>query len=678
MNLNDPITVMPGVGPKKAENFAALKIKTVYDLLHHYPRGYLDLTQTVPIFSAVDGETVCVRAVITRKQNGMYLPNRGGKRAMKLFRLYAADDSGSMTVSFFNQPYLFDSLITGETYYFYGKLTRTDHGVQMSAPQCFLADTTLRILPIYPQTAGINNKFLQELVKRAFVECKDELKETIPEEIRTQLSLLTVGQAISQIHYPQNMNLLAAAKRRFAFEEMLCFQLGLCQLRIDRMQYESRSLSDIDLTDFYAALPFELTGAQKKAIADCAADLCKTVPMNRLVQGDVGSGKTMVAAAAIWLMAKNGRQSAFMAPTEILANQHYNTLRKVFEPLNIECVLLTGGLKAKEKRHALEMIKTGAAKVAIGTHALISQGVEFADLDLVITDEQHRFGVNQRGLLQQKGERTHTLIMSATPIPRTLALLVYGDLDVSIIDELPKGRIPIETYALTNEKRVRALKFVLQQVQQGRQAYIVCPAVEDGQTDLVSVTAYAEALKKTPLKELSTAVLHGKMKSAEKDAIMKSFSAGEIQVLIATTVIEVGIDVPNATVMLVENADRFGLSQLHQLRGRVGRGSEQSYCLLLADHSTERIEIMTKTQDGFELAKEDLNLRGSGDFFGSEQHGLPPFKLQEAMNDPRLIEQAKEAADRIISIEPELDGAYAALGEAVSRLFSRNEQQSFN
>ena len=677
MKLSDPITVMPGVGPKKEQNFAALKIKTVYDLLHHYPRGYLDLTQVTPIFMVQDGDTACIRAVITRKLKGAYLQSRNS-RAMRIFKLYAADDSGSMVVSFFNQPYLFDSLVQGETYYFYGKLTRGEHGAQMAAPQCFLAETAPHVLPVYPQTAGINNKFLQELVKKAYLECKDQLIDPLPREMREKMSLLSIEQAVLQIHYPQNMQLLDAAKHRFAFEEMLCFQLGLCRMRTERMELQGRILPDTDLSDFYAALPFTLTDAQRKAIDDCVADFGRNVPMNRLVQGDVGSGKTMVAAAAIYLMAKNGRQSAFMAPTELLAVQHYDNLCRLFEPLGITCVLLTGGLKAKEKRHAHEMIETGAAKIVIGTHALISAGVEFADLGLVITDEQHRFGVNQRGLLQQKGERVHTLIMSATPIPRTLALLVYGDLDVSIIDELPKGRMPIETYALSNEKRVRALKFVLQQVQKGRQAYIVCPAVEEGQNDLISVTAYAEALKKTPLGSLHTAVLHGKMKSAEKDAVMKAFAAGEIQVLIATTVIEVGIDVPNATVMLVENADRFGLPQLHQLRGRVGRGSEQSYCLLLAAHTTERIEIMTRTQDGFALAKEDLQLRGAGDFFGDQQHGLPPFKLQEAMDDPRLIEQAKETAELILAVDPGLNGKYAPLGEAVERLFARNEQQSFN
>ncbi len=678
MKLNDPITVMPGVGPKKEKDFAALKIKTVYDLLHHYPRSYLDLSMPVPIFMAQDGDTVCIKAAITRKLSGAYLPSRGKNRAMKIFKLYAADDSGSMTVSFFNQPYLFDSLVTGETYYFYGKLTRGDHGAQMAAPQCFLAETAPHVLPVYPQTAGINNKFLQELVKKAYVGCKDQLIEPLPQHLLQKHELLSFVQAVLQIHYPQDMKLLAAAKRRFAFEEMLSFQLGLAKMRDERKELSAIRLTDTDLTDFYAALPFSLTDAQQRAIDACVEDFRKDVPMNRLIQGDVGSGKTMVAAAACYLMAKNGLQTAFMAPTELLAVQHYDNLCKLFEPLGITCTLLTGGLKAKEKRHAQEMVKTGAGKIIIGTHALISGGVEFAELGLVITDEQHRFGVNQRGLLQQKGEAPHTLIMSATPIPRTLALLIYGDLDVSVIDELPKGRIPIETFALPNDKRIRALKFVLKEVQKGRQAYIVCPAVEEGQTDLISVTAYAQALKKTPLGELKTAVLHGKMKSAEKDAVMKSFAAGETQVLIATTVIEVGIDVPNATVMLVENADRFGLSQLHQLRGRVGRGSEQSYCLLLAEHTTTRIEIMTKTDDGFALAKEDLKLRGSGDFFGSDQHGMPPFKLQEAIDDPTLIEQAKLAADEIIAADPNLDGEYAPLGEAVARLFSRNEQQSFN
>lgn len=678
MNINDPITVLPGVGVKKAQNFDALKIKTVYDLLHYYPRSYLDLTQSVPIFMAMDGETVCVRAQVTRKLSGSYLPSRDGKRSMRIFKLYAADESGNMTVSFFNTGYLFDSLDVGETYYFYGKLTRGDHGAQMNSPQCFLAERAPHVLPVYSQTAGINNKFLQELVKKAYVGCKDQLTDPLPESVIAKHHLLSVEQAVLQIHYPQNMDLLAQAKRRFAFEEMLTFQLGLAQMRRSRTQLRSNVISDTDLSGFYAALSFELTGAQKKAIADCVRDFGKGVPMNRLVQGDVGCGKTMVAAAVVYLMAKNGRQSAFMAPTELLATQHYQTLKKLFEPLSIECVLLTGGLHAKEKRHAQEMVSTGAAKVVVGTHALISQGVEFANLGLVITDEQHRFGVNQRGLLQQKGDCPHTLIMSATPIPRTLALLLYGDLDVSVIDELPKGRVPIETFALSNEKRVRALKFVLREVNAGRQAYIVCPAVEDGQSDLISVTAYAEALKNTPLGALRTAVLHGKMKSAEKDAVMQAFAAGEIQVLIATTVIEVGIDVPNATVMLVENADRFGLSQLHQLRGRVGRGSEKSYCLLLAAHSTERIEIMTKTTDGFALAKEDLQLRGAGDFFGDMQHGLPPFKLQEVMDDPALIEQAKEAAEVCLAEDPELNGVHTRLGEAVKRLFSRNEQQSFN
>ncbi len=678
MNCNDPITTLPGVGEKKEKCFAALKIKTVGDLLHHYPRSYLDLSAPVSIFSAEDGATVCVRAFVTRKLNTAYLPSRGGHRAMRLFKLYAADDSGSMVVTFFNQPYLFDSLKENECYYFYGKLTRDHYGAQMASPQCFAAGTAPKVLPVYPLSTGLSNKLLQELVKKAYLACKDEVEETLPDWLRKRLSLLSISQALLEIHYPQDMEMLDRAKRRFAFEEMLCFQLGLWKLRKERMEVQISAAPDLDLSPFYSALSFELTGAQKRAIGEIAADFSKSVPMNRLIQGDVGCGKTIVAAAAVYLMAKNSRQSAFMAPTELLAVQHYRTLNTILEPLSISCLLLTGGLKAKEKREAHEKMASGEAQVIIGTHALIAKGAEFADLGLVITDEQHRFGVNQRGLLQKKGFKTHTLIMSATPIPRTLALLMYGDLDVSVIDELPKGRIPVETFSMSSGKRVRALKFVLQQVQNGRQAYIVCPAVEEGQNDLISVTAYAQALAKTPLAALSIAVLHGKMKSAEKDAVMRDFVDGKIQVLVATTVIEVGIDVPNATVMLVENAERFGLSQLHQLRGRVGRGSEKSYCILLSDQQTDRLEIMTRVDDGFELAKEDLNLRGSGDFFGDRQHGLPPFKLQEAMKDPALLQIAKETAQQMVEEDPDLSQEYAALGNAVNKLFSRNEQQSFN
>ncbi len=678
MRLNDPITALPGVGEKKKKCFASLKIETVGDLLHHFPRSYLDLSAPVSIFAAEDGATVCVRALVTRKLNTAYLPNGGGHKAMRLFKLYAADNSGSMVVTFFNQPYLFDSLKVNESYYFYGKLTRGNYGAQMASPQCFAAETAPKVLPVYPLSAGLSNKLLQELVKKAYLACKDEVEEPLPDSLRERLSLLSVSQALLEIHYPQNMAMLDRAKRRFAFEEMLCFQLGLARLRKERMELQIAAAPDIDLAPFYGALSFEPTGAQRKAIGEIAADFARNVPMNRLIQGDVGCGKTIVAAAAIYLMAKNGRQSAFMAPTELLASQHYRTLRSILEPLSISCLLLTGGLKTKEKNLAHEKMQSGEAKVVIGTHALIAKGAEFGNLGLVITDEQHRFGVNQRGLLQQKGVKAHTLIMSATPIPRTLALLMYGDLDVSVIDELPKGRIPVETFAMSSEKRVRALKFVLQQVQDGRQAYIVCPAVEEGQNDLISVTAYAQALKKTPLAALSIAVLHGKLKTAEKDAVMRDFADGRIQVLVATTVIEVGIDVPNATVMLVENAERFGLSQLHQLRGRVGRGSEKSYCILLSDQQTSRLEIMTRVDDGFALAKEDLNLRGSGDFFGDRQHGLPPFKLQEAMKDPALLEIAKETALQMVEQDPDLSHEYAALGNAVKKLFSQNEQQNFN
>ena len=520
---------------------------------------------------------------------------------------------------------------------------------------------------------------MSRAIRQGLDSCADILPDCLPDGVRQAHQLCRVNYAYENIHFPEAPEALDIARRRLAFEELFFFAIGLKLLRSRRETVSVEPFQTVDMAPFYNALPFTLTDAQRRCVEEAIADMQSGKPMNRLCQGDVGSGKTMVAAACVYFCIKNGRQAALMAPTELLAEQHYRGLAPLLERLNIRCALLTGSTSAKTKRSVTAQLATGEIDFAIGTHALISGGVAYADLGLVVTDEQHRFGVAQRTALAEKGEHPHTLVMSATPIPRTLALILYGDLDVSVIDQLPPGRKPIETYAVTSAYHPRLYTFIRKQVEAGRQVYIVCPMVSENDElpdERKAVTEYAQKLQTEIFPDLKVAFVHGKMKAREKDAVMSAFAAGETDILVSTTVIEVGVDVPNANLMVVENAERFGLSQLHQLRGRVGRGAHQSYCVLVSDNKNDetrqRLKAMTKTADGFKIAEEDLRLRGPGDFFGLRQHGLPGLRVADLGCDTRLLAEAQSAADGLLAEDPALTH-HPATAERVRKLFQQSE-----
>lgn len=674
-----PISALRGVGEKRAKAYARLGIQTPYDLLFHIPRSYLDFRNPEPVLSALLDTPCVVEGCITRK-----LPEQRIRKGLSVFKATATDGESDFTVVFYNNFYAFDALKVGETYRFAGKLTGTLLRREIHSPQYLRADCPVLMKPVYPLTNGLTNPMVQANMRQALELLRREPFDGLPSGIRRQYDLCTLPEALGVVHQPASEPILQEAKRRLAFDALLQLQLGMLMLRNrSRAQTAYTMDPDTDLTPFYASLPFAPTNAQKRSIAEICGDLCRTVPANRLLQGDVGSGKTAVAAAACYFTCKNGFQSALMAPTEILATQHYHTLEGFLSPLGIRVGLLTGSLPAKEKRRIRTALQAGELDVLVGTHALIQKDTVFPALGLVITDEQHRFGVGQRAALAQKGGTPHKLVMSATPIPRTLALIVYGDLDISVLDELPVGRLPIRTYAVTGKLRQRAYGFVRSRMDAGEQAYIVCPMIEEGESDLLAVTSYAEQLRAGAFAAYRVGLLHGKMKPAEKEQVMASFKAGELDLLVCTTVVEVGVDVPNATVMLIENSERFGLSQLHQLRGRVGRGSKQSHCILITDstseESRERLRVLSSTTDGFRIAEEDLKLRGPGDFFGSAQHGLPPVHLAELAEDMELVRQTQQAARDILEADPQLrDPVNHALRADVVRLYARNGENGLN
>ena len=599
------------------------------------------------------------------------------------------DDTGSVTATFFNQSYMKDALRTGETYVVYGRVEGPPGRRQMTNPVCERADRarfTGRILPIYPLTRGISNNLLAGLTLRCVEECAGQVEETLPAGLRREHALAAAEFACRNIHFPRDEEALELARRRLIFEELFCLACGMALLRTRRTRAEGVPFSTPPVEEFLALLPFSLTAAQRRAMEEVAADTASGAPMNRLVQGDVGSGKTMVAAYGAWLAAKNGGQCALMAPTELLAEQHFRSLAPLLGRAGVRVGLLTGSVKGKARKELYAALAAGEVDLVVGTHALLSEGVTFSNLALAITDEQHRFGVAQRAALAAKAGRTpHVLVMSATPIPRTLALIIYGDLEVSVIDELPPGRTPVETYVVGEDKRQRMYRFVRKLVGQGRQAYLVCPAVEEGEESpgepggegLKAAVPYAEHLKSEVFPDLRVGLVHGKMKARDKDAAMTAFAAGELDVLVSTTVIEVGVDVPNAALMVVENADRFGLSQLHQLRGRVGRGKHQSYCVLMTSthsaESRERLRVLAKTADGFRIAEEDLKLRGPGDFFGQRQHGLPQLGIADLAADMRVLKEAQQAAQKLLEADPGLSRReHAPLLGRVRRLFAQH------
>ena len=674
--LKTDVRYVKGVGEARAKSLARLGITNLGELLRWFPRAYEDRRSVCRIADAPVGERVCVCAVVAAAPRVSHI-----RRGLDLVKLRAVDESGALELTFFNQSYLRDTLRMGECFVFCGEVEGTERRKAMTNP-VFEREgenrVTGRIVPVYPLTAGVTQKTLSAAVRQGLDACLDELPELLPDEVRRAHALCHARFAYENIHFPQDEQALAAARRRLGFEELYLLALGLRLLRSRRDAVEGHALARADMTPFFAALPFSLTGAQSRAVEDVLRDMAAPRPMNRLVQGDVGSGKTMVAAAAVYSAAKAGVQAALMAPTELLAEQHFRSLAPLLEGLGVHCALLTASTPAKARRLLLEQLALGEVDLVIGTHALLSPDVSYARLGLVVTDEQHRFGVNQRAALSAKGEHPHLLVMSATPIPRTLALMIYGDLDVSVIDELPPGRQSIDTFSVPSSYHARIYAFVKKLVDEGRQAYIVCPMVEENgelPDERKAVTAYADTLQKDVFPTLRVAPIHGKMKPKEKDVRMRAFAAGEIDVLVSTTVIEVGVDVPNAAVMLIENAECFGLSQLHQLRGRVGRGAHKSYCILVSDNQGEenkrRLAVMHRTNNGFEIAEEDLKLRGPGDFFGSRQHGLPSLKVADLSCDLALLHEAKSAAERLLDADAAL-ASYPALRLRVQELFTAN------
>ena len=673
--LSDPITVLKGIGPAKAKCFAALNIITLEDLICHFPRGYDDRTQMVRIEKLQPDVPACFRAMVMNTPRTSHI-----RKGLDLTKVQVADTTGRLNLTFFNAKYAAEQLRYGEEYLFYGAVSGDFIGYSMTNPVFEPVDSapgvTRRILPVYPLTAGLTNAAVGRAVAQAMEICPAP-EEIIPEQIRREFDILPAEDAYRAIHAPQSMAQAEQAKRRLIFEEFFVFSAGLSLMRAAREEKHCRPYENRDLSRFYRALPFSLTGAQQRVIGQILEDLGKGAPMNRLVQGDVGSGKTMVAAAAAFCAVGNGDQAALMAPTEILAEQHFRSLETLLTPLGIRVGLLTGSMTPKNKERIRQSIAQGELDLVIGTHALVSDQTRFAKLGLVITDEQHRFGVGQRSALSAKGECAHLLVMSATPIPRTLALLMYGDLDVSVLDELPPGRQRVDTFLVGESYRARINAFIRKQVEQGHQCYVVCPAVE--QTDGMSLKAaseWAHTLQETVFPDLRIALLHGQMKGAEKDQVMARFAAGEADVLVATTVIEVGVDVPNATLMVIEDADRFGLSQLHQLRGRVGRGSAKSYCVMTTHNRNEqtvaRLKALCKTNDGFAIAREDLKLRGPGDFFGARQSGMPAFRVADLGVDLETLEQAQQASKQWIETAGTADTPEAkALRRRIDTLFLR-------
>ena len=671
-SLETSIQYLKGVGPTYAKRFEKLGIRTFGDLLRHYPRRYIDYTHPYHAADAPFDMACCVQAEVVDKQGLRRLP--GGRT---LCRVLAADEDATLTLSWFNTPYAAEKLVIGETYFFEGLVGGSFLRRSMVNPIVRTAAQVAQtpLAAVYPATEGLGSNYIARCVAAA-LESVEDIPDPLPEEMRTKYRLPDKRQAVHDIHCPAHAQAASAARRRLIFEELLTLQLGILLLRGRESAPTSAPMAYTDPAPFISSLPFSPTGAQRRAAQEICADMAKPTPMNRLLQGDVGSGKTLVAAIAIWFAAQNGYQSALMAPTEILARQHAKGLADLLEPFGIEVALLTGGMKAAEKRRTLAAIADGRAGLVVGTHAVITDKVQFAGLGLAVVDEQHRFGVRQRSLLAGKARQPHLLVMSATPIPRTLGLLMYGDLDISILDELPPGRTPVKTWFINGKKRADMYAWLDKQLAAGHQAYIVCPAIEEsGDESIRSVKEYYEKTALPLLPGRRVGLMHGKLRPAEKNAVMDEFKQGQLDVLVSTTVIEVGVDVPNATVMVIENAERFGLSALHQLRGRVGRGSAESCCILISDHQSEsvqqRLRFLCHTSDGFAVARYDLETRGPGDFFGQAQHGLPHLQIADLMTDTRPLAAAQSEAKALLQQDPSLSAPdHKLLGDAVARLFA--------
>ncbi|MDO6354133.1 ATP-dependent DNA helicase RecG [Caloramator sp. CAR-1] len=665
------IQYLKGVGPKIAKYLSSLGINTVKDALFYFPRDYEDRTNIKPISKLENDEMASVIVEVAQ-----IFPSKKTKTGKTLNKILFKNETGFISGIWFNQPYIKNNFKIGEKVLLYGKVSKQFGEITLVDPQYEKDyEETQGINPIYSINKNLTQKIMRKIIKQALNFIDQEVEELLPESLRKIYDLLDIKNAIINIHFPKDKNMLKLAKRRLKFEELLIIQLGLFELK---KKYSSSTTSysmavSKELKALKEKLPFELTEAQRKVIREILIDMKKNTPMNRLLQGDVGSGKTIISVIALFNCAMNGYQGVLMAPTEILAEQHYNTILELLKDWNINIALLVGSTSKKQKEEIIRKISQGEISIVIGTHALLQENVEFKNLALVITDEQHRFGVRQRATLINKGYNPHVLVMTATPIPRTLALFMYGDMDISVIDQLPPGRQKVETYFVRPNMREKVYDFVKKEVEKGRQAYVICPLVEESEKlEAESVLEMAENLKNNFLKYNKIGILHGKMSASEKDEIMKKFKNNEIQVLVSTTVVEVGVNVPNATIIVIENADRFGLAQLHQLRGRVGRGNYKSYCILVADAKTddaiERMKIMTKTNSGFEIAEKDLELRGTGEFFGTRQHGLPELKVANLFKDIDILMQTKEVARELIQSRRLLDKDYYKLKLRIEEL----------
>lgn len=663
------IRYLKGVGEKTARLYNKLGIFTVDDLIRHYPRKYLDYGNTVSVKDAPPDTPVFIKAtMITPIKESMI------RKGLTLYKCNFSDGETVIRVTIFNNKYLAKALRTFDDYILYGKVEKTFTSASMSSPQIERADKA-EVHPVYPTTEKLSVKAISNSVRNALA-LVGKIPETLSDDILKKYDLVSLDFATRQIHFPTDEKNVEPARHRLIFDELLTLQLGLLKLKEKDVKGNSCKIKKDFTNEFYSLLPFTPTGAQQRAVADCIEDMQSDRMMNRLIQGDVGSGKTAVAGAVIYTVIKNGAQAALMAPTEILATQHFESFKKLFASTDVRVALLTGSVKAGEKKEIKRALCNGEIDLIVGTHALIQNDVEFENLGLVCTDEQHRFGVQQRANLAMKGDNPHLMVMSATPIPRTLGLIIYGDLDISLLDELPPGRQEIRTDVVTSAYHKRIYKFIRDAVDRGEQAYIVCSLVDEGESDLISAKEYADNLAKNEFVGYSVGLLHGKMKPAEKDRVMQSFAEGEMQILVSTTVVEVGVDVPNATVMLIENADRFGLSQLHQLRGRVGRGKNKSYCILVSDNksdsSRERLQVMKHTSNGFDIADYDLKSRGPGDFFGKRQHGLPDLKIADMLEDTETLRQCRECALKMLESDPRLDG-YPELCERINNMFRKTD-----
>lgn len=668
-----PVRYLKGVGPKTAERFEKLDIVTLADLLCHYPRRYIDFTKPYSIAEAPADVECVVKAEVFAKPGGRILP--GGRR---MERITAGDDVSSLEITWFNNPYAAQKLQLGQEYYFQGIVTGGMLRRQMVNPQVRTAEQ-IKASPfeaVYPQTEGLTSNAIAKCVRQLLPHA-ELLPDPLPPEMLAKYRLLSKADAVRAIHCPATEEQAYAARRRLIYEELLVLQLGIGRMKNRGAAATGAPMQLADPSPFWASLPFSPTGAQRRAVSEILADMAGQTSMNRLLQGDVGSGKTLVAAAAIWACIRAGYQAALLAPTEILAAQHAEGLNRMLAPFGMRVALLTGGMKAAARRTTLAAIRNDEADLVVGTHAILSEGVEFARLGLAVIDEQHRFGVRQRGMLAEKAANPHLLVMSATPIPRTLGLLIYGDLDISILDELPPGRTPVKTRCITGKKRRDLYHFLDQEIGRGRQVYLVCPAIEDvPDGGLNAVKTYYEDIAKALLPDRRVGLMHGKLKPKEKAAVMEDFKAGRLDALVSTTVIEVGVDVPNASVMVIENAERYGLSALHQLRGRVGRGAAESWCFLVSDNQSEnvqkRLKFLCSTTDGFAVAQYDLETRGPGDFFGSRQHGLPTLQIADLMNDTRTLHAAQAEAVAMLAEDPLLKAPeHALLEQQVQQMFEK-------